>query len=127
MPQGTRVKRCVKKVKKSGKGVNPYAVCQASTKQSYATGKKLESNMKYYLTQSGREFLIERDEEALAAKTAKGRRVSRRHHGRSTPTSKAAGSQAAWQIAAGEPEKAEVSIERGREAVKATGRTPSKK
>jgi hypothetical protein len=57
MPQGTRVERCVRKVKKSGRGVNPYAVCQASTKQSYATGKKLESTMKYYLTQSGRELL----------------------------------------------------------------------
>lgn len=43
MPKGTRVSRCVEKVKKSGRGVNPYAVCQASTKQSYATGKKLRS------------------------------------------------------------------------------------
>jgi len=43
MPKGTKVSRCVEKVKKSGRGVNPYAVCQASTKQSYATGKKLRS------------------------------------------------------------------------------------
>jgi len=42
MPKGTRVHRCVDKVKKSGSKVNPYAVCQASTKQSFATGKKLE-------------------------------------------------------------------------------------
>lgn len=41
MPEGTKVARCVQKVKASGKKVNPYAVCQASTKQSYATGKKL--------------------------------------------------------------------------------------
>jgi len=41
MPKGTKVSRCVEKVKKSGRGVNPYAVCQASTGQSYATGKKL--------------------------------------------------------------------------------------
>lgn len=43
MPKGTRVSRCVEKVKKSGRNVNPYAVCQASTGQSYATGKKLRS------------------------------------------------------------------------------------
>jgi len=41
MPKGTKVHRCVDKIKRSGKGVNPYAVCQASTKQSFATGKKL--------------------------------------------------------------------------------------
>ena len=44
MPRGTKVSRCVKKVKRSGRGVNPYAVCQASTGQSYATGKKLRRN-----------------------------------------------------------------------------------
>lgn len=46
MPEGTRVSKCVKKVKAKNKGqkkkVNPYAVCQASTKQSYATGKSLK-------------------------------------------------------------------------------------
>jgi len=41
MPEGTRVARCVAKVKAKGGGVNPYAVCQASTQQSYATGKPL--------------------------------------------------------------------------------------
>lgn len=41
MPKGTRVEKCVEDVKKSGSAVNPYAVCQASTKQSYATGKSL--------------------------------------------------------------------------------------
>jgi len=39
-PKGTRVARCVEKVKAKGGG-NPYAICQASTGQSYATGKKL--------------------------------------------------------------------------------------
>lgn len=38
MPKGTRVEKCVRKY--HGKG-NKYAVCQASTGQSYATGKKL--------------------------------------------------------------------------------------
>jgi hypothetical protein len=41
MPTGTKVHRCVEKLK-GRKGVNPYAVCQASTGQSYATGKKLK-------------------------------------------------------------------------------------
>lgn len=46
MPKNTKVWRCVQRVKaqqkkKSGKKVNPYAVCQTSTGQSYATGKKL--------------------------------------------------------------------------------------
>lgn len=40
MPKGTKVARCVKKVKAKKNGVNPYAVCQAATGQSYATGKK---------------------------------------------------------------------------------------
>jgi len=39
-PAGTRVHRCVQKLK-GKKGINPYAVCQASTGQSYRTGKKL--------------------------------------------------------------------------------------
>lgn len=37
-PGGTRVHRCVQEFK--GKG-NKYAICQASTGQSYKTGKKL--------------------------------------------------------------------------------------
>ena len=45
MPKGTRVHKCVAKVKarnKAGKSkANAYAVCQASTGQSYKTGKKL--------------------------------------------------------------------------------------
>ena len=48
MPKGTRVARCVTKVKKSGRDVNPYAVCQASTKQSYATGKKIMDHTVYH-------------------------------------------------------------------------------
>ncbi len=43
MPKNTRVHRCVDKVKSKGGGANPYAVCQASTHQSYATGKALPS------------------------------------------------------------------------------------
>ena len=42
MPKGTAVHRCVQKVKRKGGKVNPYAVCQAATGQSYATGKKLK-------------------------------------------------------------------------------------
>lgn len=42
MPKGTKVARCVRDIKAKGaKGVNPYAVCQKSTGQSYATGRKL--------------------------------------------------------------------------------------
>ena len=41
MPKGTKVERCVRKVKAKGGKVNPYAVCQASTGQSYRTGKKI--------------------------------------------------------------------------------------
>lgn len=41
MPKGTKVHRCVEKVTAKGGGVNPYAVCQASTHQSYKTGKPL--------------------------------------------------------------------------------------
>lgn len=44
MPKGTRVSNCVEKVK-GQQGVNPYAVCQKSTGQSYATGKKLPSHI----------------------------------------------------------------------------------
>lgn len=44
MPKGTRVHRCVEKVKAKGGAVNPYAVCQAATKQSYATGKPLHDH-----------------------------------------------------------------------------------
>ena len=46
MPKGTKVARCVSKVKAKGSKVNPYAVCQASTKQSYATGKPLSPKSK---------------------------------------------------------------------------------
>ena len=46
MPEGTRVARCVKKVKAKGGDVNAYAVCQASTRQSYATGKALPTHKK---------------------------------------------------------------------------------
>ena len=44
MPKNTRVERCVEKLKEKGDGkYNPYAVCQASTKQSYKTGKSLKN------------------------------------------------------------------------------------
>jgi len=48
MPKDTKVYRCVKKVKAKGEKVNPYAVCQASTKQSYATGKKLKEDKMHW-------------------------------------------------------------------------------
>jgi hypothetical protein len=41
MPKGTRVSNCVEGVKRKGSAVNPYAVCQKSTGQSYKTGKPL--------------------------------------------------------------------------------------
>lgn len=41
MPANTKVHRCVEKVKAKGGNVNAYAVCQASTGQSYATGKAI--------------------------------------------------------------------------------------
>ena len=46
MPKGTRVARCVEHVKAKGSKVNPYAVCQKSTGQSYATGKTLHKKKK---------------------------------------------------------------------------------
>lgn len=46
MPEGTRVAKCVEEVKRKGGHVNPYAVCQASTHQSYATGKPLKKKKK---------------------------------------------------------------------------------
>jgi len=46
VPKGTRVHRCVEKVKAKGGNVNPYAVCQKSTGQSYATGKTLRKKSK---------------------------------------------------------------------------------
>ena len=51
MPKGTKVWRCVQKCKaeqrKPGaKKVNCYAVCQASTGQSYKTGRKPKSRKK---------------------------------------------------------------------------------
>jgi hypothetical protein len=42
MPKGTRVSRCVDKVKKSKDEGAAIAICQDSTKQGYATGKALK-------------------------------------------------------------------------------------
>jgi hypothetical protein len=42
MPKGTRVHECVERVKRSPGRVNPYAVCQKSTGQSFKTGKPLK-------------------------------------------------------------------------------------
>ena len=39
MPKSTKVARCVGKLKARDGKANPYAVCQASTGQSYRTGK----------------------------------------------------------------------------------------
>lgn len=41
MPKGTKVHKCVEKVKKS-RGNAAYAICQKAMGQSYATGKKLK-------------------------------------------------------------------------------------
>jgi len=46
MPVGTKVHRCVGKVKAKGGSANPYAVCQASTGQSYKTGKPIKGGKK---------------------------------------------------------------------------------
>lgn len=45
MPKGTKVHSCVEKLK-GKRGVNAYAVCQASTGQSYKTGKSLYGGVK---------------------------------------------------------------------------------
>ena len=45
MPKGTRVHRCVTKLKAKG-DPNPYGKCQASTGQNYKTGKPLKSKKK---------------------------------------------------------------------------------
>ena len=43
MPKDSKVGRCVSKVQKSGKDkVAAIKICQASTKMSYATGKKVK-------------------------------------------------------------------------------------
>lgn len=52
MPKGTRVARCVEEVKKRGDAVNPYAVCQASTGQGYASGKPLKHSDKSHRTKA---------------------------------------------------------------------------
>jgi len=42
MPKGTKVYRCVRKVMNSGKSkVSAIRICQASTGQSYKTGKRI--------------------------------------------------------------------------------------
>ncbi len=46
MPEGTRVHNCVDEVKKRGGAVNAYAVCQAATGQSFATGKPTKKKKK---------------------------------------------------------------------------------
>jgi len=45
MPKNTKVAKCVEKVKKT-KGTAAYAICQKSTGQSYATGKKHKGKKK---------------------------------------------------------------------------------
>lgn len=42
MPKNSKVGRCVEEVKKKGGPYNPIAVCQASTGQSYRTGKPIK-------------------------------------------------------------------------------------
>jgi len=45
MPKGTKVSRCVDKVKKSRDEAAAIAICQASTNQGYATGRKLKESI----------------------------------------------------------------------------------
>lgn len=46
MPKNTRVHHCVEEVKKRHAAGNPYAICQASTGQSFATGKPIRKGKK---------------------------------------------------------------------------------
>ena len=47
MPENSKVGRCVGKVKSSGKSkVSAIKICQASTGQSYKTGKKAKTRKK---------------------------------------------------------------------------------
>ena len=46
MPKGTRVSRCVDKVKKSKDEGAAIAICQDSTNQGYASGKKLKESLR---------------------------------------------------------------------------------
>jgi len=45
MPKGTRVHRCVNKLKKKGTYSRAIAICQKATKQSYMTGKTLKKKI----------------------------------------------------------------------------------
>lgn len=59
MPKGTKVARCVEDVKAKiarnelPKGSNPYAICQAATKQVYATGKSISQAKKRVTSRRG--------------------------------------------------------------------------
>lgn len=47
MPHGTKVARCVNKLREKGKSYgSAIAICQSSTKQSYKTGRKLARDKK---------------------------------------------------------------------------------
>ena len=46
MPKGTRVSRCVDKVKRSKDEGAAIAICQSSTNQGYASGKKLRESLR---------------------------------------------------------------------------------
>ena len=56
MPKGTRVSRCVDKVKKSKDEGAAIAICQASTKQGYATGKTLKEALATKFGSKGSKF-----------------------------------------------------------------------
>ena len=48
MPKGTKVHDCVDKLKRS-KGIGgAIAICQSSTNQSYATGKRLKRDRNFF-------------------------------------------------------------------------------
>ena len=46
MPKGTKVDRCFQKLKRTRGAASAAAICQTSTKQSLATGKKLPTPKK---------------------------------------------------------------------------------
>lgn len=60
MPKGTRVEKCVKDVKAKHEGVNPYAVCQASTHQNLHTGKPI-THAELHSHLKGQGFMVDDD------------------------------------------------------------------
>jgi len=78
MPKNTRVHRCVDALKKAKKeSGSAFAICQASTNQSYATGKKLKEAIAAKVTKSvadkaAKKLGDENDDKWEAEETKKG-------------------------------------------------------